>query len=272
MDWKFFDRAAGYLPDVCFETPPDLGMLLGSGWSCAAIADRTLVRIPYADIPGLGAATVSGHAGEFVLYERGGKRIAAWCGRRHFYEGAGWESVVMPVEMLRRMGCRRLLLTNASGGINPALRPGDFVVIRDHLNMVGINPLIGPFREEWGERFPDMTEVYSRHLSELLHAGANRLGLRVMDGVYAYTSGPCYETPAEVQFYKSAGADVVGMSTVPEAIFAKACGFAIAGISLVSNLASGISRRSLAHAEVVAAADNARESMRAIADDFISRI
>ena len=272
MNLKFFDKAAGYLPDVCFDTPPDLGILLGSGWGESLQADEVIVRIPYADIPGLGASTVKGHAGEFVMYTRGGKRIVAWCGRRHFYEGAGWEPVVLPVEILRRMCCQRLLLTNASGGINPALRPGDFVIVRDHINLGGLSPFIGDHVAEWGERFPDMTEVYNRHLSELLHAAANRVGVRVMDGVYAYSFGPCYETPAEIRAYKAQGADVVGMSTVPEAVFAKACGMKIAGLSLVTNLAAGISMRPLDHEEVVAAGEAAKSVMRSLMDDFISRI
>ena len=272
MNMAFFDKAAGYLPDECFKAPPDLGVLLGSGWGEALEMDEVLVRIAYSDIPGLGVATVKGHVGEFVLYRRGGKRIAAWCGRRHFYEGVGWEPVVLPVEILRRMGCRNLLLTNASGGINPALRPGDFVIIRDHINLVGANPLIGAHVTQWGERFPDMTEVYNRHLAELLHAVANRLGLRVMDGVYAYTSGPCYETPAEIQAYKAQGADVVGMSTEPEAVFARAVSMRIGGVSLVSNLAAGISRQPLCHDEVVAAGESAKPKMKALIGDFIDRL
>lgn len=272
MDISFFDKAAGYLPDECFSQPVDVGILLGSGWSDALTTDEILVRIPYADIPGLGASTVKGHTGEFILYRRGDKRIAAWCGRRHYYEGIGWESVVLPVEILRRMSCQTLIVTNAAGGINPALRPGDFVIIRDHINTVGMNPLVGPHRPEWGERFPDMTEVYNRRLCELMHASANKLALRAMDGVYAYTLGPCYETPAEIQSYKSQGADVVGMSTVPEAVFAKACGFKIAGLSLVSNLAAGISRRELNHQEVVAAAAEAKTLMKAFFEDFLSRL
>ncbi len=272
MDLRFFDKAAGYLPDLCFERAADAGILLGSGWGEALKMDKVLARIQYSDIPGLGASTVKGHAGEFVLYERCGRRIAAWCGRRHYYEGVGWEPVVLPVEILRRMGCQTLLLTNASGGINPALRPGDFVVIRDHINTVGANPLVGVHRQEWGERFPDMTEVYQKRLAELLHASANRLELRVMDGVYAFTLGPCYETPAEIQAYKSWGADVVGMSTVPEAVFAKACGMKIAGVSLVSNLAAGISRRPLSHEEVIAAGSAAKPQMAELIDDFISRL
>lgn len=272
MDIAFFDKAAAYLPDVCFSEPVDVGLLLGSGWGDSLNMDEVIVRIAYSDIPGYGASTVKGHAGEFILYRRGAKRIAAWCGRRHYYEGVGWERVVLPVEILRRMGASTLIVTNAAGGINPALRPGDFVVLRDHINTVGINPLIGMHRPEWGERFPDMTEVYNRRLCELMHATANRLALRVMDGVYAYTTGPCYETPAEIQSYKSQGADVVGMSTVPEALFAKACGFKIAGLSLVSNLASGISRRQLNHEEVVEAAAKAKPHMKAFIEDFLSRL
>lgn len=272
MQMKMFDAAADYLPDICFASPPDLGVLFGSGWGSAIECDEILARIHYSDIPGLGASTVKGHSGEFILYRRAGKLVAAWCGRRHFYEGAGWEPVVVPVEILRRMGCKRLLLTNASGGINPALRPGDFVIIRDHINLVGANPLIGAHRPEWGERFPDMSEVYNHHLAELLHASSNRLKLRAMDGIYAYTSGPCYETPAEIQAYKAQGADVVGMSTVPEAVFAKACGIDVAGISLVSNLAAGISRQKLDHEEVIAASEAAKPKMRALIEDFLARL
>jgi purine-nucleoside phosphorylase len=170
------------------------------------------------------------------------------------------------------MGCGNLLLTNASGGINPVLRPGDFVILRDHINLVGANPLIGAHVAQWGERFPDMTEVYTKRFAELLHASANRLGLRIMDGVYAYTSGPCYETPAEIQAYKAQGADVVGMSTVPEAVFARACGMRIGGISLVSNLAAGISRQQLRHDEVVAAGEAAKPKMKALIGNFIDRL
>jgi len=272
MQMSVFDKAAGVLPDVCFKTSPDIGVMLGSGWGAALRMDDEIFRIKYSDIPGMGASTVAGHSGEFVLYRYSGKLIAAWCGRRHYYEGEGWEPVVMPVELLRRMGCQNLLLTNASGGINPALRPGDFVILRDHINLINVNPLIGAHVPEWGERFPDMSMVYDRHMAELLHASANRLSLRVMDGVYAYNSGPCYETPAEIQAYKAQGADVVGMSTVPEAVFAKALGMRIAGISLVSNLAAGISRNPLCHEEVMAAGEEAKPKMAAFIGDFIDRL
>ena len=272
MKIENFDATAAYFPDVCFKNPPDLGIVLGSGWGAALEKDEIIFRASYAEIPGIGASTVAGHAGEFILYRRGGRLVAAWCGRRHYYEGVSWETVVTPVEILRRMGCRRLLLTNAAGGINPALRPGDFVILNDHINLVRANPLVGPHCEEWGPRFPDMSEVYAKHLRDLLKAGANRLGIRAMEGSYAFNYGPCYETPAEIRAYKAIGADAVGMSTVPEAVFAKACGFEIAGLSLVSNLAAGISPTPLDHHEVMAAGEAAKPLMKALIEDFIARL
>ena len=235
-------------------------------------ADEVVARVDYRDIPGLGATGVKGHAGELVVFRRAGKTIVLWRGRRHYYEGVGWEPVVLPIEIMRRMGCRNVLLTNASGGINAALRPGDFVILRDHINLVGINPLIGPHNPDWGVRFPDMSEVYAHRFIELLHAGANRLGLRAMEGVYAFTSGPCYETPAEIQAYKAQGADVVGMSTVPEAVFAKACEMNVAGLSFVSNLAAGISRAKLCHQEVLEAGIAAKPHMAQLLADFVERV
>lgn len=269
MNWTFFDTAAGCFPDECFKAPPDLAVVLGSGWSDALATDRVMARVQYSDIAGYGAATVPGHSGEFVLYERHGRRVAAFCGRRHWYEGVGWECVTLPVEIARRMSCGKILLTNASGGVNPALKPGDFVIIRDHINTVGTNPLIGAHREEWGARFPDMSEIYTKHLRDALHAIAKRRGIRVMDGVYAYTSGPVFETPAEIRAYRGMGADVVGMSTAPEAIFARACGMKVAGVSFVSNMAAGISGTPLSHEEVMAATAESRPLMAELIDDFI---
>ena len=272
MNEHYFDDAADFLPDECFKMPPDLAIVLGSGWGDALKKDRILCRIPYSDMPGMGGTTVAGHAGEFIMYEYEGKRIAAFSGRRHWYEGVGWEAVVMPVELIRRMGGTAILLTNASGGINPALRPGDFVIIKDHINTISLNPLIGPQVEGWGERFPDMTEIYFKHYRDLLLGAARRLDLRVMEGVYAFTSGPVYETPAEIHAYGHMGADIVGMSTVPEAVFAKACGMRVAGLSLVANHAAGISAKPLAHDEVIAASLAAKPSMAALLDGFIKSL
>ena len=272
MNVDIFDKAADFLPDECFRLPPDVAIILGSGWGDSLNKDSVLCRLSYADIPGMGATTVAGHSGEFILYEYAGRRIAAFSGRRHWYEGAGWEPVVLPVELVRRMGCGSLLLTNASGGINPALRPGDFVIIKDHINTVSVNPLIGPHIPEWGTRFPDMSEIYVKRYRDLMLAAARRLDLRVMEGVYAFTSGPVYETPAEVHAYGHMGADIVGMSTVPEAVFAKACGMKVAGLSLVSNYAAGISSAPLAHEEVMAASKAAKPMMASLLDEFIRSV
>ena len=272
MTLETFDKMAAALPAVCFDQAPDVGILLGSGWGAALEMDEVVCRVSYADIPGLGASTVQGHAGEFVLYRRNGKLVAAWCGRRHYYEGVGWEQVIAPVELLRRMGCRTLLLTNAAGGINPALKPGDFVILNDHINLVRANPLVGAHIPEWGPRFPDMSEVYSKDLRALLVAGAAKLGIHAIEGSYAFNYGPCYETPAEIRAYKTIGADAVGMSTVPEAMLAKSIGFRIAGLSLVSNLAAGISPTPLNHLEVVAAGEAAKPKMKALIEDFIARL
>lgn len=259
----------------------DLAVVLGSGWSEAILANTRFTlsqRIAYSDIPHLGAAQVQGHAGELLLGEWKKTdslfplQLAVWCGRRHYYEGVGWEAVVMPVELSRRMGARRLLVTNASGGINPALRPGDFVIVKDHINTVGLNPFIGPHNPAWGARFPDMSSVYPESLRKILHSVCDAAGLRVMEGVYAFTSGPVYETPAEVEGYKRAGADIVGMSTVPEAVFARACGIETAGLSLVTNFAAGISRIPLSHAEVVAAADTAKPMMAKLIAGFLDLV
>ena len=269
MNTDFFEEAARAFPAACFERPVDLGIVLGSGWGEALVCDRTLVQLSYADIPGFGAATVPGHAGEFRLFERAGRRIAAFCGRRHWYEGVGWEAVVLPVEMLRRLGGRKLLLTNAAGGINPALKAGDFVILRDHINTVGVHPLIGPHNPDWGARFPDMSEIYTPRLRAVLRAAAEARGLHPLEGVYAFTSGPVFETPAEIRAYGRLGADVVGMSTVPEAVFARACGIEVAGLSLASNQAAGISATPLCHEEVMAASKAAQGRMAGLIDAFI---
>lgn len=272
MDKRFFDRASSMLPEVFFETAPDIGIVLGSGWGASLQMDEVISRISYSDIPGMGAATVPGHAGEIILYRRGSKRVVAFCGRRHWYEGVGWEAVVMPIEFLRLMGCRKVLLTNAAGGINAAFGAGQLCVVTDHINSVGQNPLIGLWNECWGPRFPDMTEVYSKRMSALLHEGAKRLGIDLKEGVYCFTSGPVFETPAEIRAYRTMGADLVGMSTVPEATFAHACGIEVACLSLSSNPAAGITGEPLRHEDVLRATNAAKDSMAALIDDFLERV
>ena len=269
MDLTYFDRMAGFLPDLCFERPPDVAIVLGSGWANALSADHTLVRIPYADIPGLGAATVAGHTGEFWLYERAGRRVVAFCGRRHWYEGCEWEQVVMPAVLARRLGAPVFLVTNAAGGIRPTLRPGDVVVIRDHLRLSPLTPLRGPHDPAFGPRFPDQSRVYDADLAALLHAAGERQGIELADGVYVLSCGPAFETPAEIRAYGILGADVVGMSTVPEAMVASACGLRVAGLSFVSNMAAGVTGQLLDGNDVVDCAAHHSERLARLVLDFL---
>lgn len=272
VDVKVFESAAAALPAVFMEKSAVCGMVLGSGWSAVLEWDRVVERVPYGEIPGLGASTVVGHSGELVLLERHGVRVVAFMGRRHWYEGDGWGPVVMPVELLRRMGCERLLITNAAGGIDPKLRPGDLVLIRDHINTTGVSPLIGPVVPGWGVRFPDQSRVYSELSCELLRMAAHDAGVTLSDGVYAFTSGPGYETPAEIRAFASMGADLVGMSTVPEAVVASAIGMEVAGLSCVTNMAAGISGPHLSHSEVLEQTRQTGPKMAAVLDAFIRRL
>jgi purine-nucleoside phosphorylase len=272
MNIECFKQAEKSLPAICFGRAPDCGLILGSGWSRVIKTDVELARIPYADISGLGASTVVGHTGEMLLFERHGKRVVAFMGRRHWYEGQGWEPVVLPVELMRRMGVTNVLITNAAGGINSSFKPGDLMIIRDHINTASINPLIGAVIEGWGARFPDQSHVYSMRLMELLRRAAGECQADLAEGIYAFTTGPVYETPAEIRAYASMGADAVGMSTVPEATVASAAGINLAALSCITNMAAGISGPHLSHTEVIEQTQKSAPVMSALVDGFIKRV
>lgn len=250
---SYFENAAAALPSSWFDFKPSIGVILGSGWGQTLLSAPYIDSISYANIPGYGASTVIGHAGEARLLEIGGKHVIAFCGRRHFYEGEGWGPVVMPIELMRRLGVGKVLLTNAAGAVNPALNPGDLLVIRDHLNTTGLNPLQGPVYPGWGTRFPDQSEVYSKELADSMQTTAKKMGIRLPVGIYAFTAGPCFETPAEIKAYGIWGVDAVGMSTVPEAIVANAIGMKVAALSCITNMAAGIAGQKLCHEEVMEA-------------------
>lgn len=260
------DDLSGLLPAPFREAPIDCALILGSGWGGVLRAESLLAVVPYADLPGYGESTVAGHSGELRLISLHGRRVALFCGRRHYYEGCSLEQLVYPIELLRALGVKKVLLTNAAGGLNPAWRPGDLMVLTDHLNLTGITPLRGPHRPEWGPRFPDMTCVYDPELSDLLL----RLGgPEIRQGIYAFSTGPAYETPAEVRALRALGADAVGMSTVPEAVLAHACGLRVAALSCITNLAAGLTAKPLSHAEVLEESQAAKPKMAALLDAFI---
>ena len=235
---------------------PKVGVVLGSG--LGAFADSLIhsVRIPYRDLPGLPISTAVGHAGELVIGTlgangRGALDVAVMAGRFHLYEGYKPAEVVAGVRLLHALGARTLVLTNAAGGINAEYGQGALVLISDHINLQGANPLVGPNDETLGPRFPDMTEAYSFRLREIAKETAAEIGVTVHEGVYGGVLGPCYETPAEIRFLKTIGADLVGMSTVAETIAANHLGMEVLGISCVTNLAAGLSGYKLEHAEVL---------------------
>lgn len=233
---------------------PDIAVVLGSGLSPFAdtLVDATVIEYP--DIAHMPIVTIPGHAGKLVIGKLANTEnspvIAALAGRVHFYEGHTMDTVVFPVRMLINLGAKHVLLTNAAGGISSASRPGDLVLIRDHLNLQGTNPLIGPNDPTLGPRFPDMSRVWDPELRAIAQRAAQDEGSELREGVYAALTGPSYETPAEIQMLRSMGADLVGMSTVPEAIAARHMGARVLGISCVTNLAAGVSATDLSHEEV----------------------
>ena len=245
---------------------PNCAVILGSGWGDVAEIMAVEAEVDYADIPCLGKTVVSGHPGRLLFGSCGDTGTLIFQGRRHWYEGAGWEPVAAPVYIAREMGVSVLVLTNAAGGIAGDLTVGDLMIIDDHINFMGVNPLIGPHDPSRGARFPDQTEVYDSGLRELLTGVGRAAG--VHHGIYAATTGPTYETPAEVRALAAMGADAVGMSTVPEAILANAAGMRVAGLSCITNMASGLSQKKLTHDEVIGACRGALPGMRDVLTGF----
>src|SRR6266404_2541401 len=228
-----------------------VALVLGSGLGGFADEFMDAVAIPYQEIPGFASSTAEGHAGRLVIGKVEQNNVVAMQGRVHFYEGYSLEQVTFPIRTFKLLGIDTLILTNASGGVNVQLNQGALMVISDHLNLMGVNPLIGPNDESFGPRFPDMSEVYSRELQELVVEEAKAMGVEVRRGVYAALSGPSYETPAEIHMFRNFGADAVGMSTVPEAIVARHMGMEVVGISCITNMAAGISDQPINHQEVM---------------------
>ncbi len=219
---------------------PDVAVVLGSGLGDFADALIDAVTTPYGEIPNWPASAVIGHAGKLVVGNLAGKRVAALSGRAHFYEGHELRTVTFATRVLGLLGIKTIILTNAAGGINLSFKPGTLMVMDDHINLLGSNPLVGENEERFGPRFPDMTEVYSKRLRGIADQAAAARGVPVAHGVYVAVHGPSYETPAEIRFLRTIGADAVGMSTVPEALVARHMGLEVLGISCITNPAAGV--------------------------------
>lgn len=230
---------------------PTVGLILGSGLGDFADTLEDRIVIPFSQIPDFPQATVEGHAGAFVFGKSQGKDVVALQGRLHYYEGHSMQALTMPVRIMSLLGVKTLILTNAAGGVNYNFNPGDLMLITDHINYSGANPLVGPHMPEFGPRFPDVTDLYSKALREKIRLEAARQGIVLQQGVYMMFSGPNYETPAEVRMARIVGADAVGMSTVPEALVAAQCGIQVLGISCVTNMAAGVTGEELSHQEVM---------------------
>ncbi|MBZ5586031.1 MAG: purine-nucleoside phosphorylase [Acidobacteriia bacterium] len=254
------EEAKNYLES---RTPlrPSIGVVLGSGLGAFAdeLAERT--EIPYSEIPGWPCSTAIGHAGKLIFGRLCDLEIAVMAGRAHLYEGYSPAQVTFGVRVLGKLGARSMVFTNAAGGINLELERGGLVLISDHINLQGVNPLAGPNDDSCGPRFPDMSEAYSRQYRKVAKDVAVELCIPISEGVYAAMLGPCYETPAEIRFLRTIGADVVGMSTVPEAIVANHMGMKVLAISCVTNMAAGVLPQKISHEEVLETGEMVRETL-----------
>jgi len=251
---------------------PGIAIVLGSGLGDFAAHVADAVVLPYESVPGWPRATVVGHAGKLVVGAVRGKPVAVLAGRAHFYEGNPMANVVFATRVMGALGVKTLVLTNAAGGINTSFQQGALMVIDDHINLVGTNPLIGPNDERFGLRFPDMSEVYSARLRAIADRAAARNGLSLAHGVYVGLHGPSYETPAEIRFLRAIGADAVGMSTVAEAIAARHMGLDVLGISCITNMAAGVLPQPLVHDEVMETAQRVRGAFIALLEEIVGTL
>jgi len=249
-------EAAAFIRDAVPDVP-EIALVLGSGLGAVADGLTDTVTIPYQRVPHFPAPTVAGHAGNMVVGKLDGAGLIVLQGRFHYYEGHSLEVVTFPIRVLQFLGVRTLILTAATGGVRAELRPGNLVCLSDHLNLIGANPLRGPHDDRLGPRFPDMTEVYSKRLRQLARDEGKRLRIHVISGIYAGLPGPSYETPAEIRMLQALGADVVGMSTVPEAIVARHGGMDVLAFALVTNAAAGVVGTPITHGEVLEAGTKA---------------
>jgi xanthosine phosphorylase len=261
-------RSAALIGERAGAHPPRLALILGSGLAAVADAIADPVVLPYATLPGFPSSAVAGHRNRLVLGTLAGLPVACLQGRAHAYEGAGFDAMAVPIRALRRVGVATLLATNAAGSLHQALLPGRLMLIADHINFMGGNPLTGPNDPAVGPRFPALRGAYDPALRERLKAAAHRCAIDLAEGIYLACAGPSFETPAEIRAFQSLGADAVGMSTVPEVILARHCGLAVAAISVISNLGEGLTPAPVSHDAALAAAEAAAGDLGRLIADF----
>ena len=269
--FQLADAAAQF---ILTRTPlrPKIGLVLGSGLGAFADSLTEATRVPYADIPTFPRSTAIGHAGQMVLGHSGDVPVATMQGRAHLYEGYSAQEVTFPMRVFGRMGIRGVILTNAAGGINPSYSQGALVLIRDHINLQGTNPLIGANDDRFGVRFPDMTQAYARDYRQIAREEAGKLGIALEEGVYTGLLGPSYETPAEIEYLRRVGADLVGMSTVAEVIAARHMEMKVLAVSCVTNMAAGILDQPLSHAEVMETGERVKTTFEALLRAVLPRV
>jgi len=271
---SLYDRAQRAAEQIhsSAKVRPSVAVILGSGLGAFADELTESTSLAYKEIAGFAQATVEGHAGRLVIGMAGEVPIAAMQGRFHFYEGYALEDVTFPIRVLKSLGVRTLILTNAAGSLNTELTPGSLMVISDHINLMGVNPLIGANDERFGPRFPDLTSTYDPDLQNIVIEEARGLNIDLRRGVYAALTGPSYETPAEIHMVRTLGADAVGMSTVPEAIVARHMDMRVIGISCITNLAAGVSNRPVDHSQVIATGERVREEFTELLRRVIAKL
>jgi purine-nucleoside phosphorylase len=270
MDFSKIQNAAQFLKDKYTHTPK-IGLILGSGLGVLAEEINQSVKIPYNDIPDFPVSTVEGHAGQLVFGTINNVEVVAMQGRFHYYEGYSFDKVTFPVRVMKELGVEILIVTNAAGGVNENFSPGDLMIITDHINNMGSNPLIGPNDARLGVRFPDMSEAYSKELRALAKTISGQLNIDTKEGVYVGNTGPTYETPAEVRMIRTLGGDAVGMSTVPEVIVARHAGMKVMGISCISNMAAGILDQPLNHEEVIETTEKVKANFLSYVKELIKQ-
>lgn len=269
---NYLDNAQKYVLDKIKKFKPEIGLILGSGLGFFAEQLQNAQKINYNDIPGFTKSTVEGHQGKLIFGKIHNKNILAMQGRIHFYETHNMRQVTFPIKLMKRLGVKSIVVTNAAGGINTDFKPGDLMLIKDHINFMGTHPCIGKKSEDAKERFFDMTEAYDIEYREMIKKLAKELGIDFKEGVYFANTGPSYETPAEVRMIKILGGDAVGMSTVPEVLVARELGMRVCGISCITNMAAGVSKNKLSHKEVTETANRVKSIFVKLIENIIKNM